>query len=254
MMFLPRLVLSLLCLAVPVFGGSAKPIDQALPHSEQCGWPSTSTLKHHDHRTCALAMDDKVGLDPSSWSPWTHRPYCADTRYCVFTNSMFRGNHGVSIITTSEIAAGSPDLLAKLSTGRIASPAPDPPEAPYTMRDIPGKGKGLFATRRIARGEVFMEDYPSVLADAEFPGKVRRDQGQLLLQRAIGQLAQADEVLALARSSTTGAPAQEDVMRTNTFAITVGQRTRMALFPKISVSFHVLPVGKRNVLTCVWRG
>lgn len=179
-------------------------------------------------------MDDKVGSDPPSWAPWTHRPYCADTQYCVFTNSMFRGNHGVSIITTSEIAAGSPDLLAKLA-GAGASPSTESLQ-PYAMRDVPGKGKGLFATRFIARGEVFMEDYPSVLADVEFPGKVRRDQGQLLLQRAIGQLAQADEVLALARSSTAGAPVQEDVMRTNTFGITVGERSRMALFPKISVS------------------
>ena len=178
-------------------------------------------------------MDDKVGLVPSSWAPWTHRPYCAHTPYCAFTNSMFRGNHGVSIITTSEIAASSPELLAKLTTSRAVVASA---ETPYTVRDIAGKGKGLFATRRITRGEVFLEDYPSVLADVEFPGKVRRDQGQLLLQRAIEQLGQAEEVLSLARSSTTGAPVQEDVMRTNTFGITVGERSRMALFPKISVS------------------
>ncbi|OIW29330.1 SET domain-containing protein [Coniochaeta ligniaria NRRL 30616] len=180
-------------------------------------------------------MDDTVGLDPSSWAPWTHRPYCADTQYCVFTNSLFRGNHGVSIITTSEIAASSPDLLAKLTSGHTGA---SQSEIPYTVRDIPGKGKGLFATRRIERGQVFMEDYPSVLADVEFPGKVRRDQGQLLLQRAIGQLAQSEEVLSLARSSITGAPVQEDVMRTNTFGITVGERSRMALFPKISRINH----------------
>jgi len=178
-------------------------------------------------------MDDKVGLDPSSWAPWTHRPYCAETPYCAFTNSMFRGNNGVSIITTSEIAASSPELLAKLTTPIVETASV---EFPYTVRDIPGKGKGLFAARRIARGEVFLEDYPSVLADVEFPGRVRRDQGQLLLQRAIEQLGQAEEVLSLARSSTAGAPVQEDVMRTNTFGITLGERSRMALFPKISVS------------------
>jgi hypothetical protein len=40
----------------------------------------------------------------------------------------------------------------------------------------------------------------------------------------------------LARSSTARAPLQENVMRTNTFAITVGEWSRMVLFPKISVS------------------
>jgi hypothetical protein len=81
-----------------------------------------------------------------------------------------------------------------------------------------------------------MEDYPSVLADVEFPGRVPREQGRVLLKRAIDQLADAEEVFALARSSTAGAPPEEDVMRTNTFGITIGDRSRMALFPKISVS------------------
>jgi hypothetical protein len=227
----------------------------ASPRSEQCGWPSAGApLKHNHHnsnqRRCSLAIDDKTGPDPSDWAPWTERPYCADTEYCVFTNSAFRGNHGVSIITTPEIAASSPDLLAKLTSSHTFArlhrggedeedEEEEEEEEPHTVRDIPGKGKGLFATRRIPRGEVLMEDYPSVLADVEFPGRVRREQGRLLLERAIGQLGQADEVLALARSSTAGAAVQEDVMRTNTFGLTIGERSRMALFPRISVGWVV---------------
>ncbi|KAB5550790.1 hypothetical protein GE09DRAFT_149545 [Coniochaeta sp. 2T2.1] len=232
MMFVLHLVSSVLCLAISAHADLRGSTIQAVrPNSEQCGWPSNVALKAHDHRACALPMDE----NSHSWSPWTYRPYCAGTQYCVFTNSMFRGNNGVSIITTSEIAASSPDLVAKLTSARAGA---DPAEPPYTVRDIPGKGKGLFATRRIARGDVFMEDYPSVLADVEFPGKVRRDQGQLILQRAIEQLGQSEEVLSLARSSTTGAPVQEDVMRTNTFGITIAQRSRMALFPRISRMNH----------------
>lgn len=189
---LSLLLPSLLCLTTPSLASSSEPIDQ---HGQQWGWPTTTTLKPHDHRSCSLALDDSVGPLPSSWAPWTHRPYCADTSYCVFTNSNFRGNHGVSIITTSEIAAASPNLLAKLTSSQ---PGPNQTDAPHIVREVPGKGKGLFATRRIARGELFMEDYPSVLADLEFPGKVKREQGQLLLDRAIGQLAQAKGVLGLA--------------------------------------------------------
>lgn len=210
-----------------------------LGHIEQCAWPALNPFLGHVRDGCALAVDDEVGPDPLSWRPWTHRPYCADSRYCVFTNSMFGGkNHGVSIITTPEIAASSPSLLLKLAGGveplsRYINATERPP---YVVIDIPGKGKGVVATRLISRGEVFMAEYPRILADLEFMGRVRREQGHLLLQRAIEQLADSDKVLSLARSGKSGAPVPEDIMRTNTFGITIEDRSRLAIFPKIAVS------------------
>lgn len=233
------LLLSLGCRALASLDDRILHAD-SIHDAEQCGWRFPDHFGDHDHQACLLAIDEKAGPDPSHWAPWTHRPYCADTRYCVYTNSVFQGNHGVSIITTPEIAANSPALIAQLSAigdlglgdGRhVVTEKP-----PYVVRDIPGKGKGVIATRRIGRGEVFMVDYPSVLADVEFPGRVRHDEGVLLLQRAMDQLADSQEVLSLARSSRSGAAVPEDVMRTNTFGITVAERSRLALFPKISVS------------------
>lgn len=212
-------------------------ISDAVLAAEQCGWPSLGLLQHNGGRDCPRAMDDSVGLDPASWAPWTHRPFCADTKYCVFTNSMFQGNHGVSIITTPEIAASSVDLLTTLNAAQdpqLGNQAPDPP--PYEVREIPGKGMGVVATRRIRHGEVLMVDYASILVDTEFPGRVRREKGHQLLQRAMEQLPNSDGVLSLARSSKAGAPLPEDVMRTNTFGMTISDRSRMALFPRISVS------------------
>lgn len=229
---------SLSLLAISALAGLVR-ASEATVHNEQCGWPATSVLGHHPRHTCPRALDDNVGFGPLSWAPWTHRPYCSDAQYCVFTNSAFRGNHGISVITTPEIVASSPSLLLKLTgTTEAQNAAAAAPVTPYEVRDIPGKGKGLFATRRIPRGEIFLEDYPSVLADVEFPSRVRRSEGQVLLLRAMEQLANPEEVFSLARSSTTGTPVQEDVMRTNSFAITVGERSRMALFPKISVSIQ----------------
>ena len=31
---------------------------------------------------------------------------------------------------------------------------------PFTIRDFPGKGRGLFATRRIKEGQIILEEYP----------------------------------------------------------------------------------------------
>jgi len=49
----------------------------------------------------------------------------------------------------------------------------DPP--PYEVHDISGKGKGLIATRKILRGQVFMVYYAAVIIDAQLPNKVKRD-------------------------------------------------------------------------------
>lgn len=210
-------------------------VDAALS-GEQCGWPSLSVLRHNDGRRCPRAMDESVGSEPSSWAPWTHRPYCADTNYCVFTNSMFQGNHGVSIITTPEIAASSVGLHSTLNAAQGSHPSNIDFDPPYEIKEMPGMGMGVIATRKITHGDMLMVDYTSVLVDTEFPGRVRRDKGHELLQRAMEQLPNSDGLLSLARSSTSGTPIPEDVMRTNTFGMEISERARMALFPTISVS------------------
>lgn len=171
-------------------------------------------------------------------APWAHHPYCVEeTSYCVFTG------RGVSII--DEGRAGSASVVPAVSSlaQLLASPAaPAPAESrqkppPYEVRDIPGKGKGVVATRKISRGEVFMVDDAAIVADSQFPRRVRRDQGRLLLWEAFARLPAADSVLSLARSSPNPAsvPAVEDILKTNSFSVDIGGKGYMALFPKIAV-------------------
>ena len=79
-------------------------------------------------------------------------------------------------------------------------------------------------------------DALTAMSEVVFPGRVTREQGQKLLETAVERLSGARAVLELGRSSTSGAPVVEDVMRTNTFGVTVGGVEFMALFPRISVS------------------
>ena len=37
---------------------------------------------------------------------------------------------------------------------------------PYTVREVPGKGRGLFATRRIVPGKIILEERPLLTLDA----------------------------------------------------------------------------------------
>jgi hypothetical protein len=193
--------------------------------------------------TCVTATGKD---DDPPWAPWTYRPYCADnTNYCVFTNTKFQGGHrGVSVIDVppsgTENATSAVASIAKLLSS-LPPPAPesvDTTSPPYELRDIPGKGKGLVATRKIKRGQVFMVDYAAVVADTKLPGRVRQAQGRKLLTEAIERLPGADEVLSLARSSPDpdNVPAGEDVMTTNSFGVEIDGKGYMALFPKIAVS------------------
>lgn len=135
--------------------------------SQDCRNPSSSYplgYHRHDGNDCPAPVTDKVGPDPRDWAPWTHRPYCAGTDYCVYTNSLFHG--GVSFIATPERAALSLATLQPMLLNRLLTEpnnASLPP--PFEMRDMPGRGKGLVATRRLTAGETIMIDYPRFIAD-----------------------------------------------------------------------------------------
>lgn len=207
--------------------------------SQECRNPSSSyPLGYHRHEgnDCPAPVTDKVGRDPRDWAPWTHRPYCAGTDYCVYTNSLFHG--GVSFIATPERAALSLATLQPMLMNRlITEPGNASLPPPFEMRDMPGKGKGLVATRSLARGETIMIDYPRFIADTQFPQRTQRAKGQQLLQRGAEQLADPGSVWNLARSSKSNeSHPVEDVLRTNSFAATIDDKEFMGLFPRVAVS------------------
>jgi hypothetical protein len=198
-------------------------------------------LKLDAYPTCVTAS---TGEDALSWRPWTYPPYCPDnTAYCAFTNTDFQGpGRGLSLVDVQQPNTSNVTSAVRFLAELLSSlPAPDrTPEAspPYEVRDIPGKGKGLVATRKIRRGQVFMVDYAAVVADQQFPTRVRREQGRRLLREAIHRLPAADKILSLARSSSDpdNVPAVEDIMKTNSFSVEIAGKAYMALFPHIAVS------------------
>jgi len=214
------------------------------PRAAQCAWEPAAVLAPPPQHACPVP-DGHVGVAFSPWTPWSFQPFCADTDYCVFTNAQFAGGHGVSFIGTPSNTQAAVAVLRQAFTepAEEADPGgdgddrdgPGAAERPYEVQDLPGKGKGVIATRFIRRGHMFMFDYASVLADVRFPARVKQFQGLALMEKAVEQLPNADEVLTLATSSTKGAPVAEDVLRTNTFTAKVDEKEYMALFPRISV-------------------
>ncbi|KAI1849819.1 hypothetical protein JX266_004768 [Neoarthrinium moseri] len=231
---------------------------------QQCALDIPVSFQHGSYRMSPLPLDDTTLDLPSSYSPWTHPPACltslldSSEKYCIYTNDG-QGSNGVSIITRPSLAAASAAVLLneKLSdhfaarAGRndshlhlLPSALPGSPsssvpvELPYEIVNMPGKGKGVLATRRIRKAEVLMLDHASLLVAAAFPGSVRQVDGYEILHRAADQLRDPGRVLGLGRSSKGAADVLEDVIRTNSFAFDLGGEPHMAVYPEISRINH----------------
>lgn len=223
--------------AVVIRAGHSRLQDVEVQPASQCGHGHSQDGPFAYHERCSLPLREDAG-QPAEWALWTHQPFCADTPYCVFTNSLFQGNHGVSIISTPETAASLiPELAWTFGSRSVPSVIDHEREqGTWEVRDVPGKGKGVVALRPIPRGELIMLDHASIIADEQFPSRVKRAHGHKLVSAAVAQLPDPDLVLGLSTSSEGVAPLAEDVLRTNSFTTSIHGRDYMCLFPKVSVS------------------
>jgi hypothetical protein len=198
--------------------------------------------------SCPLPLDD-VSVRPSLGSPWTHPPQCEYStdraaKYCVYTNSR-QGSRGWSIITTPETAANSVWYLNQQfnrTSGPTGTSKPSQESPPYKIIDIPGKGKGLVATRFIKKYEEILLDYATVMVDIMFTTQVSAFLGYRLLHAAVEQLADPASVLELGKSNGFAQDSVENILRTNAFNTPLGGVPHIALYPTVSVSCWVTRV------------
>ncbi|KAM7191950.1 hypothetical protein V8F20_009074 [Naviculisporaceae sp. PSN 640] len=193
--------------------------------------------------------------DPASFSPWTHAPFCikgsSSQPWCVFTNADTSlpvagkapgDNHGISIITTPELASTSLNLLEYLpSHPRETKQTTADWQKLYKVTPIPGKGLGAIATEKIPKGRIVLTDRAMILSAAEYPDDVTREQVQILLNRAVEQLPDPEMVHNLSRK---GRPEDgdfsevEDLLLSNSFLVEVRRETLIGLFGDLSRFNH----------------
>ena len=213
-----------------------------------CSWNTRDGLLSlwQGNETCPVAGD---------WSPWSHHPVClepkdnkpdgSDPINCVFTLSTFRGNQGLSLITTPDLAAslvGSLDdsMVSPGLRNHLSGPgqAQQDGRVSYKIQNLPGRGKGLVARRRISRHETIMVGFPVLLVRMDFINDDHYTQRQKhqMVKAGVSQLptVQKQAVMALARS--TGGEPILDAIRTNGFGVEVDGVQHLALFTDGSVS------------------
>ncbi|KAI8953046.1 hypothetical protein F4801DRAFT_598426 [Xylaria longipes] len=197
-------------------------------------------LRHDAQLRCPPPIDESIGSHPVDWSPWTHRPDCVEAekdpnvKYCVYSNSQ-HGDQGISLITKPKTAADSVGMLNEEFPGGHSLNTTTPS---YAIVDIPPKGKGVVATRKISRAEALMTDWATVVLDLSFPKAMQQQIGHQYLHVAAEQLADPDKVLSLGRSSTKAVDIMEDILGTNAFSYTLGGDSHMALYPEVARINH----------------
>lgn len=238
----------------------------------QCLWNPPGALSDRQRTSCPLAVDDKSSPDALAASPWVQPLSCHHAKAkpgrrggtsppggekivrCAYSNHDFHGV-GLSLATRAEVAANlvglgaldppeaaagaSREMLRRFRTGPVDGDDGEEGGPAYDVLDLPGKGKGVVARRKILQGEVFMVDYPLLLAETsalgEMPAGVRAAVAKIVFD-GLPEAAKA-KVLSLAKS--TGGDEVLDVFSTNSCGVTMADGTaHLGLFPEVSVSAH----------------
>lgn len=209
-----------------------------------------------DQLVCPPLVDNETAVITGSWSPWSIPPAClgskkGGSKLCTFTSFNHWAGGGVSIITTPEVAAGVASLLHDpdipwLENERGSPFKTDGPK-PFEVKDFPGKGFGVVATEFIRKNQVLMLGLPIMLQLSGLNHWSSHDV-LTLLHRAANQLPskQREEMRYLSRQGK--GYIIDDIMRTNTFEVSVDGVSHSGLFPEIAVCRRSV-FQKTNLLT-----
>ncbi|KAI1081751.1 SET domain-containing protein [Whalleya microplaca] len=210
-------------------------------HPEGPLWPRESNTM------CPLLVDDETAFERGSWSPWTFPPVCvepqneSDSKLCVFTYASLRGEAGISIITTPEVAAAGIGVLedadrrwADWARGKPLVVS-DPP--PYEISDLNDKGLGVVANRTIRKDEVIMVRHP-VMLRIQDPKSWKLQDIMKLLHRTGLQLPLKERQQMMELAHSKGGYILDDIMNTNSFGVLLDGVDHIGLYLDVSRINH----------------
>ncbi|SPO05554.1 uncharacterized protein DNG_08241 [Cephalotrichum gorgonifer] len=217
--------------------------EQAEPPADTCPPKNITALLTNaaSHTTCPLPTGPSASRKPGA--PWTHTPLCSTTSgaqtYCLFSSTPF-GTNGLSLIAAPETASSLAPVLTQIHHSSLPSPSSARNltlEPATAVRDFPGRGKGLVATRPIRGGETFLLDHASLVVGAGFFEDVGDAERAAMLGEAVDRLVEPAAVRGLDRAGG-GGDVVGDVVRTNSFRSKLDVGNVFVLFPLISRVNH----------------
>lgn len=117
---------------------------------------------------------------------WTGGYECVG-KYCLYNSTRFAGGRGLAAITTAENIAKVKEVGDLLHQYEVSFNNGDE-NLPFHVAEVEGKGKGVVANHRLARGEPIMAHTPVLLIHQAFKEEPDKDRQHHLLDLALKAL------------------------------------------------------------------
>jgi hypothetical protein len=206
-------------------------LNSTVPEVQETHQHSSSCNHHHQQRP----------KQPSRYAPWTHKPRCLSDdntyeEYCVYTNASFANGRGISFFTKPEIAEKVISLPA-FTSHSLPSHVNNFNNPPWEIRNISGRGNGLFATRRLERGDLVLADTPAgvYMSDA-FPADF--EIGYKYLHKSFDQLPQGTKEIYMRMAAYAAGDEIMERINTNAFAGEFEGEPHFMLYPETALMNH----------------
>jgi hypothetical protein len=205
-----------------------------------CLWDGLSTIS--EQHTCLSSevaasiredvISDQVEQNSSSKSSAWNTSRCLG-EYCVYTDKGF-GGQGISLITTEL-------NYHRVREVQASEPAPELIYEKIRVESIPGKGKGLIATKTIHGGERLMAAKPALLVHRNAFMDLQPEDIYNLIDIAVDSLEPSRRASYVAQAGTMGGHKNTDILFTNSFQLSIGNHDEgfhYGSFPEISFLNH----------------
>ncbi|KAF9877276.1 hypothetical protein CkaCkLH20_04976 [Colletotrichum karsti] len=227
-------LLTILGHLLPVHGLQLSLLDKS---DVQCsrGDLNQLVLSKYTFNSCPIPAEDSALGNTSLSLPWTHPRQCVDAahgpedQFCAYTAAT-SGPYGVSVVAVPEHAAHFAGFVADTYQHALQ-------DTPYNVVEIPGKGRGVVATRLIKKDEPILADYAILVVDSRVMLSLTEEDSNALLRLATDRLAKPHRVYDGARAH----PEHDivlDVLATNAFSLDVENESYYRLFPEIALMNH----------------
>jgi len=177
---------------------------------------------------------DAQKISPSG--PWTRSPECitdlsTQQEYCLYTNENFANGRGIVFFTQPSIAK----TIQSLPVFTDSSVIEQTESPPWEIKKVPGRGNGVFATRRLNRGDPIIANSPiGVYQSAALAADYQN--GYTMLHKAFENLPAKSRKLVMRMAASSQGDFMIERINTNAFAGEFVGELHFFLYPEAAVS------------------
>ncbi|KAL0930504.1 uncharacterized protein CTRU02_214579 [Colletotrichum truncatum] len=142
-------------------------------------------------------------------------PHTCAGAYCAYSRPSFANGRGIVLVSTAYNAEEASHISAFTTSANDVKDKGD--SALFRVVEMPGKGLGLIAAKKIKRGQSIMTLPPAIVIHRRFIDDVDLENQYRLLDIAVNNLPKATREVFLSQMGQSGGHKVHDIIHTNSF-------------------------------------